>query len=89
MLRNAGFCGHFKLVHGNSLPSEKRKARERERKAIMTIACSYSQRIRHLSSLESMIYFSSSQKGYVCHRALKGLLEIAAEMGKKECLLVF
>lgn len=55
----------------------------------MTIAGSYSQRIRHLSSLESMIYFSSSQKGYVCHRALKGLLEIAAEMGKKECLLVF
>lgn len=89
MLRNAGFCGHFKLVQGNSLPSEKRKARERERKAIMTIACSYSQRIRHLSSLESMIYFSSSQKGYVCHRALKGLLEIAAEMGKKGCLLVF
>lgn len=45
----------------------------------MTVACSYSQRIRHLSSLESMIYFSTIQKGYVCHRALKRLLEIAAE----------
>lgn len=52
----------------------------------MTIARGYSQRIRHLSSLESMIYFSTSQKGYVCHRTLKGLLEIAAEaeMEKKE-----
>lgn len=45
----------------------------------MTIASGYSQRIRHLSSLESMIYFSTSQKGYVCHRTLKGFLEIAAE----------
>lgn len=44
----------------------------------MTIARGYSQRIRHLSSLESMIYFSTSQKGYVCHRTLKGLLEIAS-----------
>ena len=87
----------FKTSPGNSLPSEKKRTREegrqkeREREAIMTIASGYSQRIRHLSSLESMIYFSTSQKGYVCHRTLKGLLEIAAEaeMEKKECLLVF
>lgn len=45
----------------------------------MTTACSYSQRMRHLSSLESMIYFSTSRKGYVCHRAVKGLLEIATK----------
>ena len=61
----------------------------------MTIARGYSQRIRHLSSLESMIYFSTSQKGYVCHRTLKGLLEIAAEAEmekkrkEKESALVF
>jgi len=43
-----------------------------------------------LSSLESMIYFSTSQKGYVCHRTLKGLLEIAAQAEmEKECPLLF
>lgn len=45
----------------------------------MTVARGYSQRRGHLSSLESMIYFSSSQKGYVCRRTLEGLLEIASE----------
>lgn len=59
----------------------------------MTVACSYSQRIRHLSSHESMIYFSTSQKGYVCHHTLKGLLEIAVEAEmverKKKRPLVF
>lgn len=33
-----------------------------------------------------MIYFSTSQTGYVCHSTLKGLLEIAAgaEMERKK-----
>lgn len=83
---------------GESPCLERKSESEEERKRghYVPAAWDYSQRIRHLSSLESMIYFSTSQKGYVCHRTLKGLLEIAAEAKKKkkkkerqECRLLF
>lgn len=53
------------------LERKSNRERSREKQAIMTVACSYSRRMRHLSSLESMIYFPASRKGYVCHRAPK------------------
>lgn len=83
-MRKAGLRGYLKTSSGETpcLERKKKQKEERrlkEREAIMTTACSYSQRMKHLSSLESMIYFSTSRKGYVCHRAVKGLLEIATK----------